>query len=538
MNSQSVLHAFNFETKPFDGDPRQAHQFIPYLQTQLGAAKLSYLLNTKDYPTPQPEEFHLLLETQHQIVIRTAAEDHKRRIDHYMRFARPLYERAVQQIEHDADIPEYDKPALIAGIVRPPVPTLIQPQSEFTAAIESQLSKAREKTRQFDADADQAIQVIRKFLSPRIQNQCAGVLNATDKPAREKLLVIWKWLQNQRIFDPHIVSEIKQDMNALPEITDFSQAIATLGHINMLQTELQTLQKPMSDSELIMLHCSKMSTLPKYAEQFVPIKLKYLQNPYSHLADLPPSFDILAPPRDTLEPRTWATYSSDIAIHARAHNSTQRTATVLAAHTSAYPRQESFPRRSNERSREYRPSRDARTDFPSQYSQSNRPASPNQRHLGNRSHQASSRPPHGRDSRSLERSQRSQDKPARSRSRDRSRDRATDRPRSSSSSNTSRESGPRANTRLPYLPEDQYRQMQSALMDVMNRFYPVQSSAKSPPRHQAHVAISDFPTQEQFSSPPSPEPHTEARVFGANGEDSLSHESSDAYDSDAHFHDA
>jgi hypothetical protein len=75
-------------------------------------------------------------------------------------------------------------------------------------------------------------------------------------------------------------------------------------------------------------------------------------------------------------------------------------------------------------------------------------------------------------------------------------------------------------------------------MDVMNRFYPAQSSAKSPPRHQAHVAISDFSTQEQFSSPPSPEPHTEARVFGANGEDSLSHESSDVYDSDAHFHDA
>jgi len=446
-----------------------------------------------------------------------------------MRFSKPLYDRAVQQIEDNGEIQEFDKPALIAAIERPSVPTLVQPQSEFTAAIESQLSKAREKTRQFDADADQAIQVIRKYLSPRIQNQCAGVLNATDKPAREKLLVIWKWLQNQRIFDPHIVSEIKQDMNALPEITDFSQAIATLGHINMLQTELQTLLKPMSDSELIMLHCSKMSTSPKYAEQFVPIKLKYLQNPHSHLADLPPSFDILAPPRDSLEPRTWATYSSDIAIHARAHNSTQRTATVLAAHTSSHFRQESFSRRSNDRSREHRFSRDNQP----RHTSGNRPASPNQRPVSGPPQHNNPRHSRDRDPRSSDRSQRPSERHERSRSRDRSADRL--RPPSSS---TSRESNTNTNSRLPYLPEDQYRQMQSALMDVMNRFYPASSSTKSSTRYQAHAAVSDLPSQElpPLSSPP--ELPTEACVFGASADDPSSYEDSDSYDSDANFYEA
>ena len=333
MQSTQVLHTFNFDAKPFDGDPRQAHQFIPFLQSQLGAAKLSYLLNVKDYPTPAPEEFHCFLEAQHQDLIRAAVAEHKRRLDHYNRYAIPLYERHIRSIDENPELQPQQKLELLAALDQPQRPILHQPESQFTAAMESQLSKAREKTRQFDADADQALQVIRKFLSPRIQNKCAAVLNASDKPSRQKLLVIWDWLLTQRIFDPHIVSEIKHDMNALPEITDFAQAIAALSNINMLQTELQTLREPMTDSELIMLHCSKMSTSPKYAEQFVPIKLKYLQNPYCHLADLPPSFDTPMSPRETLEPRNWATYSSDIAIHARAHNSTQRTATVLAAYT-------------------------------------------------------------------------------------------------------------------------------------------------------------------------------------------------------------
>ena len=117
----------------------------------------------------------------------------------------------------------------------------------------------------------------------------------------------------------------------LPEITNFHEALTTLGHINMLQAELQTLRSPMTDLELIICHCQKMSTNPRFAEQFVPIKLKYLQTSLTQTADLPPSFTNTPLQREYQEPRTWASYSSDVALHARAHNSVARTSTVLAA---------------------------------------------------------------------------------------------------------------------------------------------------------------------------------------------------------------
>ncbi len=101
--------------------------------------------------------------------------------------------------------------------------------------------------------------------------------------------------------DPHIVSAIKQDMEMLPEIANFQEALTTLGHMNMLQAELQTLCKSLSDLELIICHCQKMSTNPQHSEQFVPIKLKYLQTTMTQIADLPPSFTATAVPREHQE---------------------------------------------------------------------------------------------------------------------------------------------------------------------------------------------------------------------------------------------
>ena len=59
----------------------------------------------------------------------------------------------------------------------------------------------------------------------RIQNKCSPIFNAADESSRRKVLVIWEWLLAQRLFDPHIISEIKQDMAMLPEIINFQEAI-------------------------------------------------------------------------------------------------------------------------------------------------------------------------------------------------------------------------------------------------------------------------------------------------------------------------
>ena len=97
--------------------------------------------------------------------------------------------------------------------------------------------------------------------------------------------MVWEWLCNQRIYDSQIISNIRQDMNQLPEVTNFDEALTSIGQINMLQAELHTLAQPMTDLELIITYVNKYSTAPRHSEQFIPIRLNYLQN---HLADLPP----------------------------------------------------------------------------------------------------------------------------------------------------------------------------------------------------------------------------------------------------------
>ena len=123
--------------------------------------------------------------------------------------------------------------------------------------MEVQLAKSRETARRYDQAADEALQLLRTFLSTRILNKCAAVINDHKHTSRQKLLAIWNWLQLQRAFDPKIISEIKKDMNGLPEITNFNEAVTTIGQLNQLQAELTTLKQPVSDLELIITHTNK-----------------------------------------------------------------------------------------------------------------------------------------------------------------------------------------------------------------------------------------------------------------------------------------
>ena len=381
---------------------------------------------------------------------------------------------------------EREKMDEIRFIRRPVEPFLPAHESNFTTAMEIQLSKAKDKAQQFDADADQAIQLIRKFMSIRIQNKCSPIFHAPEESSRRKLLVIWEWLLSQRLFDPHIVSEIKQDMAMLPEITNFQEALTTLGHMNMLQAELQTLRNPMTDLELIICHCQKMSTNPKFAEQFVPIKLKYLQTTLTQTADLPPSFTSTPLPREYQEPRRWATYSSDVALHARAHNSVARTSTVLAAITSS---RHSPARNGNRDSTLIRSDQDRDQGWRSRDRVSRRFNDRDQA-IGRRDvsegDRHSEQRPRTRDH--------SRDRDRRDRSRDRGRSPSTDRHSSSRSKRSERSTSPDRHRDLPYLPEEEYAQfrseMQKAREEVYKKFYK-RSNSSSSAKGQVSLASGD-----------------------------------------------
>jgi hypothetical protein len=283
---QISLVRFDFETQPFDGDARQAHQLIPFIQAKLGSHQLSYILNTKDYPDPKLNEFILLLERQHMELLDATTAQYKVRKKHYDELQLPLYHHRCRTIAEDPDKDDDQKTQEIANIPVPALPVLQAPPSEFNPGMESQLNKSRETIRRYDAAADQALQIIRPLLSPRLQNMCSPVLNDPVRNSRTKLLTLWTWLQAKRINDAQIVGEIRKDMSLLPEITTFDEAVTSLTLLNQLQTELVTLSQPLSDLELIIIHSNKFSE----HDRFVPLKLKYLQRTTIQNTDLPPSF--------------------------------------------------------------------------------------------------------------------------------------------------------------------------------------------------------------------------------------------------------
>ena len=139
--------------------------------------------------------------------------------------------------------------------------------------MESQLNKSRDQARRFEQGADEALQLIRSFLSIRCLTNCADVIHDTTHTSRQKVLAIWEWLKGKRAFDPQIISEIKKDMNSLPIVNNYDEAVSALSHLNQFQAELRTLHAPLTDLELIITHSNKLAS----HEQFVHLRLKYLQ---------------------------------------------------------------------------------------------------------------------------------------------------------------------------------------------------------------------------------------------------------------------
>ena len=83
MNRPTSLHIYDFAATPYDGDARQAHQLIPFILSKLGAAKLSYILNVKDYPDPKPEPLLAILESQHSETMTAIATEYQTKLTNY-----------------------------------------------------------------------------------------------------------------------------------------------------------------------------------------------------------------------------------------------------------------------------------------------------------------------------------------------------------------------------------------------------------------------------------------------------------------------
>ena len=89
--------AFDFTQHQFNGDARQAHQFIPFVTGKLAAAQLSYILNTTDHPDPIIPEGLVILEQDNVAKMTRATVAYKARKQIFDRNLE-IYEATIRRL--------------------------------------------------------------------------------------------------------------------------------------------------------------------------------------------------------------------------------------------------------------------------------------------------------------------------------------------------------------------------------------------------------------------------------------------------------
>jgi hypothetical protein len=124
MNHSRLLHVYDFTSTPYDGDARQAHQLIPFIQSKLGAAKLSYILNEKDFPDPKPDALLMLMEAEHSRRMEAVARAYQSKRQHYDVVLFPLYTRQLLRIQATTTISCAERNKALAELQIPVQPVL------------------------------------------------------------------------------------------------------------------------------------------------------------------------------------------------------------------------------------------------------------------------------------------------------------------------------------------------------------------------------------------------------------------------------
>ena len=76
--------------------------------------------------------------------------------------------------------------------------------------ISGDLAKTREQIRRYDAASDQALQIIKSLLSPRLLNMCSAIIHDALRTSRQKLLKVWEWLQSHRSLTHKLLEKSKR----------------------------------------------------------------------------------------------------------------------------------------------------------------------------------------------------------------------------------------------------------------------------------------------------------------------------------------
>ena len=325
---RNLIVKFDFDSVKFDGNCRQAHQFIPFLVSKLQFKGLSYLLDETKHPDPVLPKYIGIIERSHTEQYERAALLHEENVALYHTDT-AIYDHQVVGIM-SSDKTERQKHDSIRNINRPVYPVLRLPETQLTSAVSNQIKETKAEYFRFNREAGMALEEIKLHLSDRLLQQCSTMLQEVHSTQRAKLLGIYHWLKSHVFNERQVIMDVRMDLENLPSIFSFSDAVSTIDAMNALNGELVTLGHGLSDKDLILIHSGKLAK----HEKFTALRVKYTQDdalrgvinapsssPVSRFSDITPVHPSVF---------TWVHYCSEVTRYDRAE-SDSTCSTVLQA---------------------------------------------------------------------------------------------------------------------------------------------------------------------------------------------------------------
>ena len=164
-----------------------------------------------------------------------------------------MYDRQVAGINASTRTAR-QKAESIRNISRPVFPVLCLPDTQLTPAIANQIKEVKAEYFRFNREAGMALEEIKRFISDRLLQQCSGMLQEEHSSQRAKLLGIYHWLKSHVFNERQVIMDIRMDLENLPSIFTFSDAVSTIDAMNALNGELITLGQGLTDTDLILIH--------------------------------------------------------------------------------------------------------------------------------------------------------------------------------------------------------------------------------------------------------------------------------------------
>ena len=335
----SEIQVFDFSTNKFDGDQRQAHQFIPYVYEKIQAKGIDWILNLEDYPQPQTNlmmKQAALNDERYQNECFRKYKGEMKIFTHNKQLWDSIEQNILDNPDHigedevtrqrlrDAlDEIEDDRP------IRPHFRMPDKRDLHMSSESQNRFERSADKRLKYTSVAAEALQMVLKYISPNLKMAANNILNKQGMDGRMKLLSIWTWLQTYRVDNYSIISDVQQDMQSLSTIDTFSEALLRINDMNILQYELATMNAPYTDRELIVIHAGKLR-----GDRFKEINYKWLQRS-SKATSSQPSENFLTNPaiiQQSFGPQqtiwNWLAYCEDMMMYNNTDNSARTTSTV------------------------------------------------------------------------------------------------------------------------------------------------------------------------------------------------------------------